>query len=64
LADGVVAFAVGPTGLLRSKAGDGYVRGDEPILLIVSGAELLEKNPSEQFQSLARCSIFIKIVTK
>ena len=44
LADGVIAFAVGSAGLFGGKTLHGSVAGDEPVLCIVRGAELLEQN--------------------
>ncbi len=47
LADGVIAFAVGPPGLLGGEAFDRGVAGDEPVLDVVRGVKLLEKNALE-----------------
>ena len=47
LADGVIALAVCPVGLLGGEAGDCDVRGDKPFFLIVRASELLEQDASE-----------------
>ena len=44
LADRVVSFTVGPTGLLGGEAFDRGVGVNEPVLLVVRGAELFEEN--------------------
>ena len=48
LADGMVALAVGPTGLLGSKSFDGDVGGDEPVFVGVRGLELIEKDAAQR----------------
>ena len=48
LSDGVVAFAVGPVGLVGGESFDGYVAGDEPVFIIVRGFELLQEDAAER----------------
>jgi len=54
LSDGVVAFAVGPVGLIGRKSFDGNIGGDEPVFIIVRRFELLYKNAAERGWLLVR----------
>jgi hypothetical protein len=47
LANGVVALAGAPHGLLGSKALHGDVRGNKPVFGIVGGVELLQEHAAE-----------------
>src|SRR6185369_15174832 len=48
LAYGVIPFAVGPLRLIGGEAGDGSVAGGEPVLGVMGGAELFEKDAFER----------------
>jgi hypothetical protein len=48
LSDGMIAFAVGPIGLIGGESCDGYIRRDEPVFIVVSGLKLFEQDAAER----------------
>src|SRR5205085_9524395 len=47
LADGMVTFAVGPTGLLGSESINSGIRRDKPFGFVVRGTQLFEQDALE-----------------
>src|ERR1700722_1716619 len=52
LADRVIAAVAFPGGLFRRESGDGEARRHEPVLLVMVGLKLLEKDAAERHRVL------------